>query len=167
MKPVTTMQAPVNAGDTPHLNPDQLKSFADELGFDVRDLRDIAQSAALTALLKEIEAGGEFTVPLTLCVVPSGKLPVFVDERRVRYLRECCAIADVDADKWVDEWIDTMVKDGLSGDYDVSFNGLTYDIVAEHGDRSPEEMEALYEKLRPVALKFQQEAKASLEGGAS
>lgn len=166
-----TPDDPVNTGEDSGLEPEKLKSFAERLGFDVKELGTVVQMAGFAAVLRAIDAGGEITVPLTLCVVPAGKLPVFLNERTVRYVRECGEIADVDPDLWVDGWIGGMVDLGLNGQYDVTFGGITCDLVEEYGpaeqegERTAEQKEALYDQLRGVAFRYQQEAPASTEGG--
>lgn len=153
----------------------EMKRFEERNGFDVEELRNVIHIAGTAAVLEAMKDEGDIAVPLTFAVVPSGMAPVFIEKRDARFHREVCGIANVDPDKYVADWVHQMVDDGLNGEYDVDFAGLTQDVVAEfdHEDgaeRSPQEKDALYEKLREVAFRYQQELKleaaASEEGGA-
>ncbi|MCW1913702.1 hypothetical protein OJ996_08960 [Luteolibacter sp. GHJ8] len=122
--------------------------------------------AGSAAVFDHFKSKEEITIPLKLAVVPTGTLPVFLNERTVRYLRECAKICNVDADEWVEGWIgEAQVNDGLCGRNDVDFGGIGFDMVENHHDvdeetRSSQEKDELYEKLRGVAFRYQQELKA-------
>lgn len=105
-----------------------------------------------------IRAGLHATAPAT---VPEGKAPVFLKEHTVRFVRECCAIADVDPDEWVEGWIGSQVSDALDGKHRVSLAGICADLVEDHGKRTPKEKTALYRRLEEVAKRYQQEEAAA------
>lgn len=165
----TTLTAPVNTGGSAH----QLVEIEVMLPHWLRDAVEadarkhgVTPHDRLAAVLEEqFRAGRE-------------KLrPIFLKERTVRYIRECCAIADVDPDQWVEGWIGH--GDGRSGQvYDsfvdsetVSFSGFIYDIVSEMGDRPKKEQKRLYKIFERKAAEYrrelEQEAAASVEGGAA
>jgi hypothetical protein len=144
--------------------------FEGHLGVPVEELTPIIHLAAWKAALDFVEEHGEITVPPKFVLVPSGCAPMFLSERTVRYARECCAIIDVDADEWVEGWIgEGHIEMGLNGRSDVTFAGIAADLVENYGERSLAENQALYEKFREVAFRYQQEVKqeaaASTEGG--
>ncbi|QJE95988.1 hypothetical protein [Luteolibacter luteus] len=153
----------------------QLEDFLKEIGFgDIGELEGAILKAGIQAVLDQVKANGELTVPLSFAVVPSGKGPLFLKERTVRYMRECCAIAGVDLSEWAEKWIGDdgeqgQVHDALSGRLDVAQIGLCHDIVVEEVERTTEEEDALFERMREVAFRYQQELKqeaaASVEGG--
>lgn len=144
--------------------------FEGYVGVPVEELTPIIHLAAWRAALDYVEEYGEITVPPKFVLVPSGCAPMFLSERTVRYARECCAIVDVDADEWVEGWIgEGHIEMGLNGGSDVTFAGIGADLVENYGERTLAENQALYEKFREVALRYQeevkQEAAASTEGG--
>ncbi|MCW1915973.1 hypothetical protein OJ996_20465 [Luteolibacter sp. GHJ8] len=168
----TTIQTAPDKGE---VTGQTLAGIAAQTGLPESEIRNLAEKAGIAALEAHLEVYEEITIPLSLVVVSSGCLPVFLNERTVRYVRECAEICNVDPDEWVEGWIgQAQVDDGLCGRNDVNFGGITYDMVNEHHDvgspRSKEEKEELYEKLRGVAFRYQQELKqeaaASVEGGA-
>jgi len=159
-----------------------VEAFEDRTGVAVEDLLPIIHRAGIQAVMDYTREQEEITIPLNLAVVPSGSAPIFLNERTARYVRECCKIADVDADEWVEGWIGTaQVNDAFRDDCDVNFSGMCFDLVEELydpevGPRPAEEKAALYEKFREVRLRYlaevaadeaEEEAAASAEGGAA
>lgn len=145
-------------------------AFEGRVGIPAEELMPIIHLAAWNAVLAHTLETEEITIPLKLAVIPSGLAPVFLNERTTRYVRECCAIANVDADEWVEGWIGQgHIEMGLNGKSDVTFAGIASDLVENYGERTLAEDEALYEKFREVAFRYQQELKkeadASQEGG--
>lgn len=66
---------------------------------------------------------------------PEGLAPMFFSERTVRYVREYCAAAGINADQWAEEWIECHLTGATetrphSGNGTMVFEGILGDILA-------------------------------------
>jgi hypothetical protein len=92
---------------------------------------------------------------------PEGLAPMFFSERTVRYVREYCAAAGVDADQWAEEWIECHLTGATetrphSENGTMLFEGIIGDILAPGNY----ELSGSVEEIAPRMLEILERYKA-------
>lgn len=122
--------------------------FKERMGFAVEDLNDAILHAGREAVL----TAEEVPIPLHFCLVPHGKLPLFVDEDTVRAMRGLCEAAEITADQYADEWFTGVVDQTLEAG-DLSALGMGEDLLDQWGpEGKPFERESPEWEARKAAL---------------
>jgi hypothetical protein len=100
----------------------------------------------------------------------AGLAPMHFDARMVRYLREFCAVADVDADEWAEGWIAVHLHDaevresGKPGK--MLLEGVIYDLLAPGHYPRMRNKKAKLEKMRAILERYHaEEAAEATKGG--
>lgn len=149
-----------------------VKRFEDRTGVSADELIPLIHRAGIAAVLEYTRDKEEVTIPLRFALVPSGTAPIFVEERDARFHREVAAACNVDPDQYVGDWLHSMVDDSLNGQYDVDFHGISQDMVDEFNNEdgtphTPEQKAGLFEQIRGIAYRYQQEVKEESQQAAA